>query len=146
MIKISFVHTYAFFNLFQTPYFNHWLWTYLLLDTMKTNLIWVVHVYSCNEIAMTQIQISCQNWNIFFLKYQSSDDEIGMKFTITDCSDFDKRCSGAHFVSFLFYYYCTKSHNTYAIQIVNAPSENLMFQMTCLFSEDIYDFFYKFMR
>ena len=33
--------------------------------------------------------------------------EIGIKFTITDCSNFDKRCSGAHFVSFLFYYSCT---------------------------------------
>ena len=32
---------------------------------------------------------------------------IHIKFTITDCSNFDKRCSGAHFVSFLFYYYCT---------------------------------------
>ena len=33
--------------------------------------------------------------------------EIGIKFTTIDCSNFDKRCSGAHFVSFLFYYYCT---------------------------------------
>ena len=32
--------------------------------------------------------------------------EIGIKFTITDCSNFDKWYSGAHFVSFLFYYYC----------------------------------------
>ena len=32
--------------------------------------------------------------------------EIGIKFTVTDCSNFDERCSGAHFVSFLFYYYC----------------------------------------
>ena len=35
--------------------------------------------------------------------------EIGIKFTITDSSNFDKRCSGAHFVSFLFYYYFTLS-------------------------------------
>ena len=34
--------------------------------------------------------------------------EIVIKFTFTDYSNFDKRCSGAHFVSFLFYYYCTK--------------------------------------
>ena len=27
--------------------------------------------------------------------------EIGIKFTITDCSNFDKRCSGAHFCVFL---------------------------------------------
>ena len=33
--------------------------------------------------------------------------EIGIKFTITDCSNFDKRCSGARIVSSLFYYYCT---------------------------------------
>ena len=26
---------------------------------------------------------------------------------ITDCSNFDKRCSDAHFVPFLSYYYCT---------------------------------------
>ena len=32
--------------------------------------------------------------------------EIVIKFTNTDCSNFDKRCSGANFVSFLFYYYC----------------------------------------
>ena len=25
---------------------------------------------------------------------------------ITDCSDFDKLCSGAQIVPFLFYYYC----------------------------------------
>ena len=30
--------------------------------------------------------------------------EINIKFTITDCSNFDKRCSGAHFVSLLLYY------------------------------------------
>ena len=62
-----------------------------------------------------------------FLKYQPSDDnltysqyfleqkakginpknqEIGIKFTIIECSNFDEQCSGAHFVSFLFYYYC----------------------------------------
>ena len=34
----------------------------------------------------------------------SKNQEIGIKFTITDCSNFDKRCSSAHFVSFLFYY------------------------------------------
>ena len=33
--------------------------------------------------------------------------EIDIKFTITDHSNFDKRCSGAHFVYFLFCYYCT---------------------------------------
>ena len=33
--------------------------------------------------------------------------EIGIKFTITDCSIIDKRCSVPHFLSFLFYYYCT---------------------------------------
>ena len=33
--------------------------------------------------------------------------EIGIRFIITDCSNFEKRCSGAHFVSFLFCYYCT---------------------------------------
>ena len=27
--------------------------------------------------------------------------EIGIKFTIIDYSNFDKQCSGAHFVSFL---------------------------------------------
>ena len=32
--------------------------------------------------------------------------KIGIKFTITDWSSFDKQCSDAHFVSFLFYYYC----------------------------------------
>ena len=32
--------------------------------------------------------------------------EIGTKFTFIDCSNFDKRRSGAHFVSFLFYNYC----------------------------------------
>ena len=32
--------------------------------------------------------------------------EICIKFTITDCSNFDKRCSGAYFVPFLFYHYC----------------------------------------
>ena len=31
---------------------------------------------------------------------------MAYKFTITDCSYFDKRCSGAHFVSFLSYYFC----------------------------------------
>ena len=34
--------------------------------------------------------------------------EIGMKYTITDCSNFDKQCSSAHFVSFLFYCNCSK--------------------------------------
>ena len=33
--------------------------------------------------------------------------EIFVKFTIAECSNFDKRCSNAHFVPFLFYYYCT---------------------------------------
>ena len=33
--------------------------------------------------------------------------EIGIKLTITHCPNFDKQCSGAHFVSFLLYYYCT---------------------------------------
>ena len=33
--------------------------------------------------------------------------EIGIKFTTIDSSNFDKRFSGAHFVSFLFCYYCT---------------------------------------
>ena len=32
--------------------------------------------------------------------------EIGIKLTITDYSNFDKWCSDAHFVSFLFPYYC----------------------------------------
>ena len=32
--------------------------------------------------------------------------EIGIEFTTTDCSNFDKRCSDAHFMTFLFYYYC----------------------------------------
>ena len=32
--------------------------------------------------------------------------ETGNKFTVTDCSNFEKRCSGAHLVSFLFYCYC----------------------------------------
>ena len=34
--------------------------------------------------------------------------EIGIKFTITDCSNFDKQSSGAHFLSFLFYHYCNE--------------------------------------
>jgi len=33
--------------------------------------------------------------------------EISIKFTITDCQNFDKRCSCTHFSSFFFYYYCT---------------------------------------
>ena len=36
--------------------------------------------------------------------------EIGIKFSIIDCSNIVKRWSGAHFVSFLFYYYCNYSH------------------------------------
>ena len=35
--------------------------------------------------------------------------EICIKFTITDCSNSDKRCSDAHFVPLLFYYNCTNS-------------------------------------
>ena len=31
--------------------------------------------------------------------------EIGITFTIIDSLTFDKRCSGANFVSFLFYYH-----------------------------------------
>ena len=34
--------------------------------------------------------------------------EIGIKFSITKCSKFDKWCSGTHFVSFLFYHCCIK--------------------------------------
>ena len=32
--------------------------------------------------------------------------EVCFKFTTTGKSNFDKRCSDAHFASFLFYYYC----------------------------------------
>ena len=39
------------------------------------------------------------------VKSQNSQD-IGIKFTIIDCSNFDKRCSGAHLVSFLSYHCC----------------------------------------
>ena len=39
--------------------------------------------------------------------------EISIKFTVTDCFNFEKRCSGAHFVSFLFYYYCNYVQNMY---------------------------------
>ena len=37
--------------------------------------------------------------------------ESGIKFTITDCSNLDKWCSGAHFLSSLSYYYCKISKN-----------------------------------
>ena len=40
---------------------------------------------------------------------------MAFKFTITDCSNFDKQCSGAHFVSLLFYYYCKKSKTSFKI-------------------------------
>ena len=39
--------------------------------------------------------------------YKPKKRQVGIKFIITDCSNFDKRRSGAHFVSFLFQYYCT---------------------------------------
>ena len=32
--------------------------------------------------------------------------KIGIRFIVTDSSNLDKQYSGAHFVSFLFYYYC----------------------------------------
>ena len=35
-----------------------------------------------------------------------SNSKIGFKFKTTDLSNFDKRCSDAHFGSFLFHYYC----------------------------------------
>ena len=73
-----------------------------------------------------QIQRYRQNWNSSNVRHQmmilitpivsivkikwlfkpKKSQEIGIKFTSTDCSNFDKRCSGAHFVSFLFYSYC----------------------------------------
>ena len=42
--------------------------------------------------------------------------EIGIKFKIIDSSNFDKRCSGAHFVSFLFYYYCIQGQSLKDLQ------------------------------
>ena len=72
-------------------------------------------IYTCNKITILQIQIPHQNWNGYLSnKYElsaydlinSNSQEIGIKFTIIDCSNFDKRCSGTHFVSFLVYYYC----------------------------------------
>ena len=35
-----------------------------------------------------------------------------IKFTIVDCSNFDKQCSDAHFVPFLFHYYCNHPNKT----------------------------------
>ena len=40
--------------------------------------------------------------------YPTKGEEIGIKFIITDCSNIDKQCSSAHFVSFLFCSYYPK--------------------------------------
>ena len=86
------------------------------------------YCYSCNKITNTWIQIFRPNWNVFSqilaIKWwvilnpiDSSEkkqvvqipksQEIFVKSTIADHSYFDKRCSNAHFVPFLLYYYCT---------------------------------------
>ena len=49
--------------------------------------------------------IVCKAKNKWYKPKKSQ--EIGIKLTITDCSNFENRCSGAHFVSFLSYYNCT---------------------------------------
>ena len=43
--------------------------------------------------------------------------EISIICTITDYSNFGKQCSGSHFVSILFYYYCTVGEPTVGLAI-----------------------------
>ena len=92
---------------------------------------------------MTWIQISHQNWNGFFSnisqqmmilqtsivswsktkrnKHQTNK-KIGFKWMATDLSNFNKQWSDAHFVSFLFYSYCTYSNCFGSLMI----SENII--------------------
>ena len=58
--------------------------------------------------------------------YMTKSEEICFKFTTKALSNFYKRCSNAHFVSFLFYYSCTffsrqniLKFKTHVLQVLN---------------------------
>ena len=101
----------------------------------------VLHYYSRNKINTKQIQISCQNWNDSFSSIShyiilllipivskeqviwiQESQEIDIKFTITEGSNFDNQCSSAHFVSFLFYFYCTLENYVYLLHLQSSTS------------------------
>ena len=83
-------------------------------------------LYSCNKITTTQIQNFRQNWNGLFsnishqmmikltpivsrAKSKWYKPKKVIKLALNSqllTSNFDKQCSGGHFMSFLFYYYC----------------------------------------